>query len=42
MNVFIGGSRTEPKLNATIPAKLDDLTNRGCTILIGDANGAGL
>jgi adenine-specific DNA-methyltransferase len=40
MNVFIGGSRVVSKLNATIRAKLDDFMKRGCTILIGDANGA--
>ena len=40
MNVFIGGSRAVSKLNAVIRARLDDLIKRGCTILIGDANGA--
>lgn len=40
MNVFIGGSRAVSKLNAVIRARLDDLVRRGCTILIGDANGA--
>jgi hypothetical protein len=40
MNVFIGGSRAVSKLNAAIHARLDDLIKRGCTILIGDANGA--
>ncbi len=40
MKVFMGGSRAVSKLNATILAKPDDLMNRGCTILIGDANGA--
>lgn len=40
MNVFIGGSRAVSKLNAVIRARLDDLIQCGCTILIGDANGA--
>jgi len=40
MKVFIGGSRAVSKLNAVIRARLDDLMKRGCTILIGDANGA--
>jgi len=40
MKVFIGGSRAVSKLNALIRARLDDLIKRGCTILIGDANGA--
>jgi hypothetical protein len=40
MNVFIGGSRAVSKLNAIIRARIDDLIKRGCTILIGDANGA--
>jgi hypothetical protein len=40
MNVFIGGSRAVSKLNAVIRARIDDLITRGCTIFIGDANGA--
>src|SRR5579863_835158 len=40
MKVFIGGSRAVSKLNAVIRERLDDLMKRGCTILIGDANGA--
>jgi hypothetical protein len=40
MNVFIGGSRAFSKLNPVIRGRLDDLIRRGCTILIGDANGA--
>lgn len=40
MNVFIGGSRAVSKLNTVIRARLDDFIKRGCTILIGDANGA--
>jgi hypothetical protein len=40
MKVFIGGSRAVSKLNAVIHGRLDDLMKRGCTILIGDANGA--
>jgi hypothetical protein len=39
-SVFIGGSRTASRLNAAVRAKLDELVNRGCTILVGDANGA--
>lgn len=38
--VFIGGSRAVSRLNSVVRAKLDDLIARGCTILIGDANGA--
>ncbi len=38
--VFIGGSRAVSRLNDTIREKLDDLIRKGCTILIGDANGA--
>jgi hypothetical protein len=40
MNVFIGGSRALSKLNTVIRARLDDLIERRCAILIGDANGA--
>src|SRR5579859_6121144 len=40
MNVFIGGSRAVSKLNAVIRSRVDDLIKRGCTIFIGDANGA--
>lgn len=40
MKVFIGGSRAVSRLNAVIRARLDDLIKRGCTVLIGDANGA--
>ncbi len=40
MNVFIGGSRAVSKLNPAIRERMDDLMNRRCTILIGDANGA--
>jgi hypothetical protein len=40
MNVFIGGSRAVSKLNVVIRARIDDLVKRGCTIFIGDANGA--
>jgi len=38
--VFIGGSRAISKLNAPLREKLDDFIQRGCTIFIGDANGA--
>ena len=40
MKVFVGGSRAVSRLNAVIRDRLDDLMRRGCTILIGDANGA--
>ncbi len=40
MNIFIGGSRAVSKLNKPIRTRLDDLVKRGCTILVGDANGA--
>ena len=39
MNVFIGGSRAVSKLNAVIRERFDDFIKRGCTILVGDANG---
>ena len=39
-SVFIGGSRAISKLNAPLREKLDDFIQRGCTIFIGDANGA--
>lgn len=38
--VFIGGSRAVSRLNSILRAKLDDLIGRGCTIFVGDANGA--
>lgn len=40
MKVFIGGSRAVSKLNPVVRERLDDLIRRGCSILIGDANGA--
>lgn len=39
-SVFIGGSRAVSRLNDTIRGQLDDLIQKGCTIFIGDANGA--
>jgi hypothetical protein len=39
-SVFIGGSRAISKLNEALREKLDDFMDRGCTIFIGDANGA--
>jgi hypothetical protein len=39
-SVFIGGSRAISRLNPVIRERLDDLMRRGCSILIGDANGA--
>jgi hypothetical protein len=38
--VFIGGSRAVSRLNSILRAKLDDLIGRGCTVFVGDANGA--
>ncbi len=38
--VFIGGSRAVSRLNSIIRDKLDDLMNRQCMVLVGDANGA--
>jgi len=38
--VFMGGSRAICRLNPVIREKLDDLIDRGCMILVGDANGA--
>jgi hypothetical protein len=40
MKAFIGGSRAVYRLNAPIRDRVDDLLQRGCTILLGDANGA--
>ena len=39
-SVFIGGSRAVSRLNAPIRQQLDNLIERKCTILVGDANGA--
>ena len=39
MKIFIGGSRAVSKLNAVIRDRLDDVVKKGCTVLIGDANG---
>lgn len=38
--VFIGGSRAVSRLSPAVQARLEDLIQRGDTILIGDANGA--
>jgi hypothetical protein len=40
MNIFIGGSRAVSKLYAVVRERFDDFIKRGCTILVGDANGA--
>jgi hypothetical protein len=40
MTVFIGGSRAVSKLNPLIRQRLDNLIEKNCTILIGDAAGA--
>ncbi len=39
MKIFIGGSRAFSRLNAIIRDRLDDVMKKGCTVLIGDANG---
>jgi len=39
-SVFIGGSRAVSRLNSAIRERLDDLIQKRCPILIGDANGA--
>jgi len=39
-SVFIGGSRAVSRLNDTIREQLENRIERGCQILIGDANGA--
>jgi len=38
--VFIGGSRAVSRLNDVIRERLDDLVQKGCQILVGDASGA--
>lgn len=38
--VFLGGSRAVSRLNGVIREQLDNLIERECLILIGDANGA--
>ena len=40
MTVFIGGSRAVSRLNEDLRARLDDFIQPGCTIFVGDANGA--
>ena len=40
MTLFIGGSRAVSRLNEELRARLDDFIQRGCTIFVGDANGA--
>lgn len=39
-SVFIGGSRSVSRMNSVIRARLDEFIQRGCTIFVGDANGA--
>jgi hypothetical protein len=39
-SIFLGGSRAVSHLNLQIREQLENLMNRRCTILIGDANGA--
>jgi hypothetical protein len=38
--VFIGGSRAVSRLNGGVVERLDDLIQKKCQIVIGDANGA--
>ena len=38
--IFIGGSRRVSRLNKHIRERLDDMMGKGCSIIIGDANGA--
>ena len=40
MSVFLGGSRSIRRMNSVIRERLDDFIRRGCTIFVGDANGA--
>ena len=40
MTIFIGGSRAVSKLNAVIRDRLDDVMEKHCTVLVGDASGA--
>ncbi len=40
MTVFIGGSRAVSRLNEDLRTRLNDFVKRGCTIFVGDANGA--
>lgn len=40
INIFIGGSRKISRLNKVILKKLDNIIEKGNSILIGDANGA--
>jgi adenine-specific DNA-methyltransferase len=39
MKIFIGGSRAFSRLNTVIRERLDDVMKKGCTVLVGDANG---
>lgn len=39
-SIFIGGSRSVSRINSVIRERLDDFIRRGCTIFVGDANGA--
>ncbi|HEV8525347.1 MAG TPA: hypothetical protein VGQ71_12675 [Terriglobales bacterium] len=38
--VFIGGSRRVSRLNKDVKRRLDNIIDRGFTIMVGDANGA--
>jgi hypothetical protein len=40
MNLFIAESRAVSRLTAPIRDRTDDLLQRACSILVGDANGA--
>src|SRR3990170_3898864 len=38
--VFIGGSRRLSRLNKDVKRRLDNIIERGFTVVVGDANGA--
>jgi hypothetical protein len=38
--VFIGGSRRSSKLNNDVTRRLDNIVEKGFTVVVGDANGA--
>jgi hypothetical protein len=38
--VFIGGSRRLSQLNKDLKGRLDNIVERGFTVIVGDANGA--
>ncbi len=40
ISVFIGGSRRLTRLNQNVRARIDNIIEKGFTVLVGDANGA--